>query len=138
MKKSEIYTYNRQELNENRVTISENEKNNIKYITEKTLASLYLPNSNISVGLISYINEFILSDKNSFNTSIGTIITDKGSLVFNFNYTIKFNDSRPPDNFLLTAKPTFMSGEYSSYSNVKINVQILQSDGERILSIEYN
>ena len=138
MTQIEIYTYDRQELNNNRVIVSENEKNNIKYITEKSLGSLYYPNSDISIGTISYINELFQSQTYSFNTSIGTIITNKGSLVFNFNYILKFNDSRPIDNLLLTAKPTFLSGEYLSYSNVKINVQILKSSGDRILSIEYD
>ena len=138
MTQIEIYTYDRQELNNNRVIVSENENNNIKYITEKSLGSLYYPNSDISVGIISYINELFQSPRNSFNTSIGTIITNKGSMVFNFNYVLKFNDSRPIDNLLLTAKPTFLSGEYLSYSNVKINVQILKSSGDRILSIEYD
>ena len=59
-------------------------------------------------------------------------------MVFNLNYILKFNDSRPPDDLLLTTKPTFLSGEYLSYSNVKINVQILKSNGERIVSIEYD
>ena len=138
MKKTDIYIYNRTELETNRVEVSENEKNNIKYKTEKTIGSLYNPNSNISVGQISYINELVISPINSLNTSIGTIITNNGSLVFNFNYVLKFNDSRPSDNLLLTAKPTFMSGDYLSYTNIKINVQILQTNGERILSIEYN
>ena len=89
MKKTDIYIYNRTELETNRVEVSENEKNNIKYKTEKTIGSLYNPNSNISVGQISYINELVISPINSLNTSIGTIITNNGSLVFNFNYVLK-------------------------------------------------
>ena len=138
MIQTEIYTYNKQELNENRVMVSKNENNNIIYITEKTIGSIYNPNSDLSVGQISFINELVVNSKNSFNTSIGTILTNKGSLVFNFNYISKFNDSTPSDNLLLTTKPTFVSGEYLMYTNVKITVQILQSRGERILSIEYD
>ena len=138
MRKTEIYIYNRQELNDNSVIVSKNENNNIKYISEKTLGTLYYPNSDKSTGIISYLNELVQSPKNSFNTSIGTIITDKGSIVFNLNYILKFDDSKPSDNLLLTAKPTFMSGEYLLYTGIKINVQILQSGGERILSIEYD
>ncbi len=138
VKKTEIYTYNRKELDANRVLVSKNENNNIIYLTEKTLGKLYNPNSDIFVGQISYINELFFSPENSFNTSIGTIITNNGSLVFNFNYKLKFGDSKPSDNLLLTAKPTFISGKYLSYSNIKINVQILQSNEERILSIEYD
>jgi hypothetical protein len=137
MIQTEIYTYNKQELNENRVNVSKNEINNIIYITEKTLGSIYNPNSDLAVGTISYLNELVLNPKNSFTTSIGTILTNKGSLVFNFNYISKFNDTTPSDNLLLTAKPTFVSGEYLMYTNVKITVQILQARGERILSIEY-
>jgi hypothetical protein len=137
-KKTEIYTYNRKELDDNRVMISKNEKNNILYLTETTLGTLFNPNSNIPAGQITYINELVSNPINSFNTAVGTIVTKNGSLIFNFGYVLKFEDSRPPDNLLLTSKPTFMSGEYLSYPNIKINVQILQSNGERILSIEYD
>ena len=139
MNKIEIYIYNRGELNDNRVIVSENKKNDIIYITEKTIGNLYLPNtSNTIDGIISFINELVISDKNSFNTSIGTIITSKGSIVFNFNYVLKFEDSRPEDNLLLQTIPTFVSGEYLNYSNIKLSVQIIKSNGDRILSIEYN
>jgi len=138
MKKTEIYTYNRKELDSNCVIVSTNENNNIVYITEKALGTLYYPQSDKSVGQISYINNLVISKSNSFNTSIGTIVNQYGSLVFNFNYILKFNDSKPFDNLLLTARPTFVSGEYLSYSNIQINVQILKSNGERILSIEYD
>lgn len=138
MTKTEIYLYTRVELEENKVIISENIKNEILYLTEKSLANLYFPNTYNKAGIINFINNLVINKDNSFNTSIGTIITEKGSLVFNFNYILKFNDSRPQDNLLLTASPTFISGEYLSYKNIKITVQILKSNGERIVSIEYN
>ena len=47
MPNSEVYIYNREELNNNKVIVSENVNNNIKYITEKTLGTLYFPNSNL-------------------------------------------------------------------------------------------
>jgi hypothetical protein len=138
MRTTEIYTYNRGELNENRVIVSDNEKNDIIYKTEKTLGNLYFANSNNSAGIISYINELVITNKNSFNTSIGTIVNNKGSIVFNFNYVLKFEDSRPFDNLLLTAKPTFVSGEYLLYKNIELTVQIIKSNGDRILAIEYD
>ena len=138
MSTTEIYTYNRKELEKNSVIVSKNEINDIIYITEKNLAQIYYPNTNNIAGQISYINDFIKSPKNSFNTSIGTIITPRGSLVFNFNYLLKYEDSEPIENLLLRAKPTFLSGVYSMYKNLEINVQIVQSNGDRILSIEYN
>lgn len=138
MKNVEIYIYNRKELEENLVIESKNEKNNIIYITEKSIASLFYPHTDKSVGQISFINNLVINQIDSFNTSIGTIVNDKGSLVFNFNYVLKYNDSKPSDNLLLSAIPTFISGEYSLYSNIKINVQILKNSGERILSIQYD
>lgn len=138
MKKTEIYIYNKVELFDNAVITTQTNNSGIKYITEKTLGNIYLPNTNIEVGIISYINNLTISDKNSFNTSIGTIITDNGSLVFNFNYTIKYEDSRPVDNKVLIASPTFADGKYSEFSNITITVQILENSGDRIIAIEYD
>lgn len=137
MKKTEIYTYNKKELFDNAVITTQENENNIKYITEKTLGNIYLPNSTIDVGIISYINNLTISKKNSFNTSIGTIITNNGSLVFNFNYVLKFEDSRPADNSVFTSKPTFIDGKYSEFNNLTITVQILENSGDRIIAIEY-
>lgn len=137
MKKTEIYTYNKKELFDNAVITTQENKNNIKYITENTIGNVYLPNSTIDAGIISYINNLTISKKNSFNTSIGTIITNNGSLVFNFNYILKFEDSRPDDNSVFTAKPTFINGNYSKFNNLTITVQILENSGDRIIAIEY-
>lgn len=136
--KTEIYTYTRFELEQNKVIMNEKKNGEIIYITENTLGNLYLPNSCIIVGIISYINNLVLNNENSFNTSIGTINTKDGSLVFNFNYVIKFMDSKPDENIILTSKPTFVSGKFLNYKNIKINVQILKSTGDRILSIEFD
>lgn len=137
MKKTEIYTYNKKELFDNSVITTQENKNNIKYITEKTTGNIFLPNSTIEEGIISYVNNLIISNKNSFNTSIGTIITSNGSLVFNFNYILKFEDSRPVENTILTAKPTFIGGKYSEFNNITVTVQILETSGDRIIAIEY-
>lgn len=137
MKKTEIYTYNKNELFDNAVFTTQENENNIKYITEKTVGNIYLPNSTIEAGVISYVNNLTISNKNSFNTSIGTIITNNGSLVFNFNYILKFEDSRPVENLVLTAEPTFIGGKYTEFNNLTITVQILENSGDRIIAIEY-
>ena len=136
--KTEIYTYTRLELEQNKVIMNEKKNGDIIYITENVLGNLYLPNSFTKAGIISYINNFVLNKENSFNTSIGTIITNDGTLVFNFNYVLKYMDSRPDEKLVITANPTFLSGKYLNYRNVKINVQILKLTGERILSIHYD
>lgn len=138
--KTEIYTYSRFELEQNKAIMNEKKNNNndILYITENNLSNLYLPNSSIVVGIISYVNNLVFTSVSSFNSSIGTIITKDGSLVFNFNYILKFMDSKPDENLILSAKPTFISGKYSNYKNIKITVQILKLTGDRILSIEYD
>ena len=137
MKKTEIYTYNKKELFDNAVITTQTNENNIKYINEKTLGNIYLPNSTIEAGIISYINNLTITNKNSFNTSIGTIITNNGSMVFNFNYILKFEDSRPDDNSVFAAKPTFIDGKYSEFNDISITVQILENSGDRIIAIEY-
>ena len=136
--KTEIYTYSRFELEQNKAIMNEKKNNNIIYITENNLANLYLPNSSIVVGTISFINNLFFSPMDSFNSSTGTIITKDGSLVFNFNYVLKFMDSKPDENLILTAKPTFTSGKYSNYKEIEITVQILKLTGDRIVSIEYD
>lgn len=137
MRKTEIYTYDRKELINNTSTISTNTINEFKYITEKNIANIFFPNSKIYAGNVSYINNLVLSDNISFNTSTGTIITHDGSLVFNFNYTLKFNNSSPDDNLILIANPTFMSGKYLNYKNIVVSVQVLDTNGVRVIVIEY-
>lgn len=136
MKKTEIYTYNIKELNTNLVTVSENEINNIIYKTEKSVGLLYYPNVDISIGQISFTRDIVINSIKPTLTTVVTIITNNGSLVYYSNFVMEFNNSLPSQNLLLTAKPIFVSGDYLLYSNIKINVQILQSDGDRILSIE--
>lgn len=138
MSKTEVYLYSRSELEENKVIVSENKINDTIYITEKAICNIYLANDNKPIGIINYENNVVLSKITAFNTSVGTIITDKGSLVFNLNYTIRYNDSKPDENLLLVTSPTFTSGDYLLYKNIKISIQILKLTGERIVSIEYN
>lgn len=57
--------------------------------------------------------------------------------MFNLNYILKFLDSRPLENSVLTTKPTFVSGDYLLYKDLEITVQILQESGERVLVLEY-
>jgi hypothetical protein len=137
MKKTEIYTYTRIELEANKVITSTNENNDIKYITENTIGNVYLPNSTIKYGRISYINNLFIDKEISFNTSIGTFITKDGSIVFNLNYILKFRDSKPDIDKVLFAQPTFMSGKYMNYKNLTITIQILELTGDRIIAIEY-
>lgn len=138
MKNTEIYTYTRAELEKNLAIMDEKTVDEITYKTENVLGNIYLPNSTVNVGKINYINNLVINNEISFNTSIGTIITKNGSIVFNFNYVINFFNSRPNPKSVLSAKPTYTSGLYSNYNNLTINIQILELTGERIIAIEYD
>lgn len=138
MKKIEIYTYTRAELDANKVIISNNEINGTRYITENTIGNIYLANSKISIGKISFINNLFIEKEISFNTSIGTLVTNDGSIVFNLNYILKFLDSKPDTDKILITQPTFISGKYLSYKNITIKFQIVDLIGDRIIVIEYN
>lgn len=134
----EIFTYTRKELEENKAVMKEIKVNSITNKTENVIANLYLHNSNMIMGSISFINNLVIKKENSFNTSIGTIITEDGSLIFNINYIIKFMDSKPDINSEFVTKPTFISGKYSTYDNLTIRIIIVELTGERIIIIEYD
>jgi len=140
MKKTEIYIYSREEIRENLVISSKIEKNDITYITENSLANIYLPNSEIKYGKISYINNLIIEKNNQFssNTSLGTFVTKEGSLVFNLSYLVDYGDSRPNVNLSLITKPTFSSGKYSNAKDIKITIDVLSLNGDRVFIIEYD
>jgi len=138
MKFAEIYTYNRDELDESRF-ITIDTKDDIKYIKENSIGNLYLANTTNKIGTISYINNIVNKPDVIFNSSIGTIITPNGNLIYNFNYVIKdtlLSSSAPEENELLVTKPTFKGGKYADF-DVKISVQIIKRLGLRILTIEY-
>ena len=109
MKFAEIYTYNWNELDESRF-ITIDTKDDIKYIKENSIGNLYLANTTNKIGTISYINNIVNKPDVIFNSSIGTIITPNGNLIYNFNYVIKdtlLSSSAPEENELLVTKPTF-------------------------------
>ena len=141
MKVLEIYTYDKEQLEKSKFA-TVNSKDDIKYITENTIANLFLANTTNNVGFVSFINNITVKSDIAFTTSIGTIITPIGKLVFNFNYIIKadseFIISAPFDNDLLIAEPTFKSDGYLGFNNLKISVQILSRLGNRVVAIEYD
>jgi hypothetical protein len=140
MKKTELYTYTRTEIEENLVISSKKEKNDIIYITENSIGNVYLPNSKIKFGKINFINNLVIQKNNelSLNTVIGTFVTKDGTLVFNLNYIINFNDSRPNTDVSLITRPTYTSGKYLNFNNIKITIDILALNGDRIIIIEYD
>ena len=68
--KTEIYTYTRVEIENNKVIMAEQTKNKVKYKTENSVCNVYLPNSSIKVGEISFINNLVLKNVGSLNTAI--------------------------------------------------------------------
>jgi hypothetical protein len=141
MKVLEIYTYDKEQLEKSKFA-TVNTKDDIKYITENTIADLFLANTTNNVGFVSFVNNITAKPDIAFTTSIGTIITPIGKLVFNFNYIIKAESdliiSAPFDNELLTAEPTYKGVGYAGFNNLKISVQILNRLGNRVVAIEYD
>jgi hypothetical protein len=90
----ETYTYTRSELIQNAQIITfEPQKENKKSFIQNVNATLY-ENGNNNAGNIIYINNYIELNNNKFNTSIGSINTNNGKLVFNLLYEI-LSDSTP-------------------------------------------
>ena len=141
MKILEVYTYDKAELEKSKFA-TVNSTDDIKYITENTIGNLYLANTTNNVGFISFVNNITAKPGIIFNTSIGTVITPNGKLVFNFNYVLKAESdliiSAPQDNELLIAEPTYKGDKYSGFNNLKISVQIINRLGNRVVSIEYD
>lgn len=159
MKVIEVYTYDKAELEKSKYT-TVNPKDDIKYITENTFGNLFLANTNDKVGFISYINNIVVTPDITFNTSIGTVITPIGKIVFSLNYIVKIEPnliippinpsiiippidpslviSAPKDGELLIAEPIFKDGVYLGFNNLRISIQVIDSIGKRILVIEYD
>jgi hypothetical protein len=136
--KTEIYTYTRVEIENNKVIMAVQTKNDITYKTENSVCNVYLPNSLIKAGEISFINNLVFKNVGSLNTAIITLITQNGSITFNLNYVLKYKDSKPEVNKVFVTKPTFVSGDYLNYDNIKVSIFIVDLLGDRIITIEYN
>ena len=112
---------------------------NKKSLIQNTNATLY-ENIDSNAGKIIWINNFTQIDGDNYNTSIGTIITESGKLVFNLSYEI-FKDSLPyldPGRTLKTI-PTYKSGKYDNiFSDGLITIQSLNDlDQTRVVTIQY-
>lgn len=70
-----------------------------------------------------------------FNTSIGTIQTQNGSLVINYSYKNENMDGIMAKNKIVSAKPTYKDGKYSKYDDINITVVSFEN-GNRELTIE--
>ena len=141
MKKTEIYSYTLSELQNNVVIEFKEIKNDILYITEKSIADIYLKNSQIKLGKISFINNltyFDIQDSKFSNiTSTVTLITKDGSMVFNINSLTNLNDPKPDKPISLITQPTFTSGKYLDYKNIKITIDVFESLDVGLVIIEY-
>jgi hypothetical protein len=137
----ETYTYTVTELIKNSQIMDFKPRlENKKSFIQNTNATLYENINNIA-GKIIYINNFTQIDGSNFNTSIGTIITDSGKLVFNLSYEI-FTDSFPflDTGKILETKATYKSGKYDNKlgNDVLITIQSLNDLYQtRILTIQY-
>ena len=137
----ETYTYTITELIKNSQLLKfEPRLENKKSFIQNTNATLYENINNIA-GKIIFINNFTQIDGSNFNTSIGTIITESGKLVFNLSYEI-FTESFP---FLdtgksLETKATYKSGKYDNKfgNDVLITIQSLNDLYQtRVVTIQY-
>lgn len=139
MKMQEIYTYDKSELDKNRVIVSEIDKNDIKYLTTKSLGALQLPNTKISNGVFKITSDVTFYSKTSLATYTATIQTLRGSLIIDFSFAPRFLDftQRTSEDVLITSKPSFVSGEYLAHKDIVVYIQILANSDERIVVIKY-
>ena len=141
MKKKEIYSYKLNEIQDNLIIESKEIKNDILYITEKSITDIYLENSQIKFGKIEFINNLtyfdIQDEKFSNITSTVTLITKDGSMVFNINSLTNLNEPKPDKPISLITRPTFKSGKYLNCKNIKITIDVFDSSGIGLVIIEY-
>jgi hypothetical protein len=136
----ETYTYTLTELIKNSQFLQfEPRLENKKSFIQNTNATLY-ENINNVAGKIIFTNNFTVIDNNNFNTSIGTIITNNGKLVFNLSYEI-LTDTVPylDAGKTLETKATYKSGKYSDiFSDVLITITSFNDlDQSRVITIQY-
>lgn len=135
----DTYIYTRTDFNDTNVIVSENiSTDGTKYITQKNSYNLYNnPNKSELVGKVNYIHNIVKYNNKTVITSTGTLTTSHGSLVFNGEFEPSNNSTSPPAGIILISSPTFASGDYFLYKNIKIERNILVSEGDRILKITY-
>ena len=137
----ETYSYTITELLKNSQIIEFKPRiDNKKSLIQNTNATLYENINNIA-GKIIFINNFTQIDGSNFNTSIGTIITESGKLVFNLSYEI-FTDSIPQLDAgkILKTTATYKSGKYDNKfgNDVLITIQSLNDLYQtRVVTIQY-
>ena len=137
----ETYSYTITELIKNSQIIEFKPRiENKKSLIQNTNATLY-ENIDSNAGKIIYVNNFTQIDGDNYNTSIGTIITDSGKLVFNLSYEI-FTDSIPQLDAgkILKTIATYKSGKYDNIfgSDVLITIQSFNDiDQTRVVTIQY-
>jgi hypothetical protein len=136
----ETYTYTRSELVKNAQIIQfEPQLENKKSFIQNVSANLYENINNIA-GKIIFVNNFTQIDDDKINTSLGTIITNNGKLVFNLSYEISTNIIPHLDaGLIVKTKATYKSGLYDNHFNeVLITIQSLNDlDQSRVITIQY-
>ena len=105
---------------------------NVTYVSRE--APLFTNGVNNGVIKLNTFNRFKLNQNNPIFTTIGTIITNDGILMY--NYTTERNSL----DFTVTGSQikvlaTYKSGKYANYINVEI--QSDREDGYRIVTISY-
>lgn len=140
LKNIEIYTYTKTDLIENQQSILLlPELDNKKSLIQNVVADLF--ENNNKVGNIIYINNYIQYNDLKINTSIGTITTKNGKIVFNLSYDIlTSNEPQLDANRVLQTRATHKSGIYNIgfQNDVLITIQSIGDQNEtRILTIQY-
>jgi hypothetical protein len=108
------------------------ENDTVRYVSEE----INLYTNGIKNGIIkaNSFTRFILNPNMTTNTSIGTIITDDGILMFNLAKELN-------SKFLATtgiqtkSLATYKSGKYANYINVEIQIDF--EDTYRIVTVSY-
>ena len=104
---------------------------NVSYVSRE--APLFTNGVNNGVIKLNTFNRFKLNQNNPIFTTIGTIITNDGILMFNIA-TERNSSGKTISGIQIKTLATYKSGKYANYINVEIQIDF---DTYRTLTISY-
>ncbi len=131
---NEFYVFNNKNLKSE--VISQHISNNVLYKTEKLTGDLFLETTNISQGVISYINKLEQTEQNILCQSNGTIITQEGLIIFSFTYNLETTNTETNNIIQVNLSPSSISGKYIFYNDIQISMELNRTNGNYKLNIQ--
>lgn len=131
---NEFYVFNNKNLKSE--VISQHISNNVLYKTEKLTGDLFLETTNISQGVISYINKLEQTEQNILCQSNGTIITQEGLIIFSFIYNLETTNTETNNIIQVNLSPSSISGKYIFYNDIQISMELNRTNGNYKLNIQ--